>query len=280
MLLAEALQQITTQFHNNSMSDPGREAQELVLQSLNLSLTVLMMQKTKELSAEQEKTLFAFAQRRASGEPLAYIVGFKDFYKSRFFVNPNVLIPRSETELIVELALEQPKVLRIADLGCGSGCIGLSILREWPQAKLTGIDVSAEALAVAQKNAQQMQLESRVEWICKDVSQVELLEKVNLIIANPPYIDPSDVRIEPNVKKYEPHTALFADENGLRFYRQWTHWAARTLSEEGSLFYEVGQGQAAAVESICLQNGFKNIKIMKDLSNIERVVWARREFYG
>lgn len=280
MLLAEALQQITTLFHKNSLSDSAKEAQFLVLQTLNLSLTDLMMQKTTELTEEKQKTLFAFAQRRASGEPLAYIVGFKDFYKSRFFVNPHVLIPRAETELIVEASLRLPKISRIADLGCGSGCLGLSILNEWPQAQLVAIDISSEALAVAQKNAQQLQLDARVEWICKDVSTVELAQKVDLIVANPPYIDRNDLRLDPNVKKFEPEKALFAAEKGLLFYQQWTRWATHRLSETGSLFYEVGDGQASSVESICLQNGFKNIKIMKDLSNIERVIWARREFYG
>lgn len=281
MRLVEATQKITELFEKNSLANAAKEAEFFVRDVLNISLTDFVLQKDKALSPQQIAELLPKAQRRASGEPLAYIVGHKDFFKERFVVNPSVLIPRADTEVLVEEALRiAPIPKRIADLGTGSGCIGLSLLQEWPQSHLIAFDVSQEALLVAQENARNLGLLQRVEFVCGDVLTHNFTELFDLVVSNPPYISPDDTRLENTVKLHEPHAALYAEEDGLFFYKRWTVWAKKHLCEGGWLIFECGEGQAVELQSICLQNGFKNIKIIKDLASKERVVAAQRSPRG
>jgi release factor glutamine methyltransferase len=281
MRLAEAIRQATNLFEKYQLPEAAQEAEFFVRQVLEISLTDLVLKQEKELTPEQQTDFLKKAQRRAKGEPLAYIVGYKDFFKERFLVDPAVLIPRADTEILVEECLQlQPRPQRIADLGAGSGCIGLSLLKEWRQSHLTAVDVSQEALIVAKENARRLDLLSRVDFVLGDVLAQDFSEPFDLIVSNPPYIAPDDSRLENSVKNYEPHLALFAEEEGLFFYRRWTAWAQGQLSQGGWLLYECGEGQALDVQSICLQNGFKNIKIIKDLSAKDRVIAAQRSEHG
>ncbi len=283
MRLAEVLQQTAAQFSNqfnnqlNHLEDSKQEARELVLQVLDLSLTDLTLRSDQILTPQQIEKVSQATQRRKAGEPLAYIVGTKDFYKFRFYVDGHVLIPRSETALIVEEVLQNPQITTIADLGSGSGCILLSVLKELPQTRGWALEKSPEALSILQKNAQSLGVVERVTTILGDVVDAQISEKMDVIVSNPPYIAVGDERLAESVKKYEPHLALYAGEEGLQCYKTWTPWAYRHLKPGGKLLYEVGQDQAQDVASICLQNGFKNIKIIKDLSLIERVVMATKE---
>lgn len=280
MHLAEVHRRISQLFDDNKIIDPQREAEVFLRQVLNLSVTQFVLEKNLEITKSNQETVFVLAARRALGEPLAYLVGFKDFYKNRFFVDSSVLIPRPETELVVEQALQLGPQKNMIDIGCGSGCIGLSLLKEWSDSVLTAVDISDQALQITQKNSQQLGLDQRVEYFCGEIESYQTPSLFDLIVSNPPYIAKNDERLDANVKKYEPHLALFAEEDGLQFYKRWTKWAQHNLKSDGWLIYEVGEGQARLVESICLQNGFKNIKIIKDLSGIERVVVAQRSANG
>lgn len=280
MPLAEALRQLSEIFKNNNIPQASREAELLLREILKISLTDLVLRGEQMIDPPAWSKLLDAAERRLGGEPLAYIAGTQSFYKYSFFVNHDVLIPRPETELIVEQALKIPEVRTIVDLGCGSGCIGLSLLCEWPSSQLIAMDVSAGAIAVAQKNAQNLSVDNRVTFVLGNVEKQSVENPVDLVVSNPPYIDPHDERLEAHVKNFEPHQALFAPDNGLYFYQRWTTWAFKNLKHGGTLIYEVGDGQAAEVQSICLQNGFKNIKIIKDLSNKERVVEAQKDAHG
>jgi release factor glutamine methyltransferase len=277
MRLAETTKKIIELFEQSSLPNAAKEAEFFVREVLGLSLTDFVLQKDKLLPPEQLSELMQKAQRRASGEPLAYIVGYQDFFKQRFVVSPAVLIPRADTEVLVEEALKiLPPPQRCLDLGTGSGCIGLSLLCEWPQSHLTTIDISLEALQVAKQNAKRLGLLERVDFIGGDVLAQHFTEPFDLIVSNPPYISPGDSRLEANVISHEPHRALFADEGGLSFYKKWTPWAKSHLRDSGWLLFECGDGQAADVHSICLQNGFKNIKIIKDLAFKDRVIVAQK----
>ncbi len=281
MRLAETTEKITELFKQHSLANAAKEAEFFMREVLNISLTDFVLQKNKVLSSEDTAELFAKAKRRASGEPLAYIVGYKDFLKDRFMVNPSVLIPRADTETLVEEALLlSPTPLRFADLGTGSGCIGLSLLGQWPASHLTAIDISENAILVAQQNAQRLGLTERVEFMCGDVLEPKISGLISgpfdLVVSNPPYVTLDDNRLENAVKLYEPHVALYADEEGLFFYKRWTAWAKQRLREGGWLIYECGDGQTEDIQSICLQNGFKNIKIIKDLACKDRVVAAQK----
>ena len=280
MRLAEAHQRLTQIFLEHKIPDSQRESEVFLRQVLNLSVTEFVLEKKLEIDAVAEKKIFTLAKRRSAGEPLAYLVGSKDFYKNRFVVDTSVLIPRAETELVVEEALKLGPQKCVVDIGCGSGCIGLSLLKEWPDGYLIAVDISDKALQVAQKNAKALNVERRADFFCGEVETYSVKSKIDLIVSNPPYIAKNDHRIDLNVKKYEPHLALFAEDDGLLFYKRWTPWAQNNLKVEGWLIYEVGDGQASLVQSICLQNGFKNIKIIKDLSGIERVVVAQRSAHG
>lgn len=280
MHLAEAHQLLTQLFNENKILDPQRESELFLRQVLNLTVTQFVLEKKRELPKADEQNIFNLAKRRAEGEPLAYLVGYKDFFKSRFSVDPSVLIPRSETELLVEEALALGPQKNIIDIGSGSGCIGLSLLKEWPECFLTAVDVSDKALQITQKNAKQLNLENRVELFFGEIETYSVQKKFDLVVSNPPYISRNDQRLDANVKKYEPNLALFAEDDGLLFYKRWTVWAHNNLKADGWLIYEVGEGQAGLVQSICLQNGFKNIKIIKDLSGIERVIVAQRSANG
>ncbi len=275
MRLAETTQKIIELFEKHSLPNAVKEAEFFLREVLDISLTEFVLQKEKILSTDQTAEVFQKAERRVRGEPLAYIVGFRDFYKNKFAVNSSVLIPRADSEVLVEEALRittTPK--RFADLGTGSGCLGLSLLKEWPNSHLTTIDVSPEALQVARENAKRLGVLDRVNFVCGDVLDQQIAEPFDLIISNPPYVSPDDDRMDEAVKIYEPHTALYASEAGLYFYKRWTTWAKNHLCEDGWLLFECGDGQAPDVQSICLQNGFKNIKIIKDLAGKERVIVA------
>jgi release factor glutamine methyltransferase len=277
MRLAETTKKITELFEQHSLANAAKEAEFFVREVLDITLTDFVLQKDKVLLPEQTTELFTKAKRRASGEPLAYIVGYKDFYKERFVVNPSVLIPRADTEVLVEEALRlSPPPQKFADLGTGSGCIGLSLLMEWPKSLLTTIDVSREAIQTAQQNARRLGLTDRVDFVCGDVLDQQFSEPFDLVLSNPPYISPEDPRLEAAVKLHEPDTALYAEEEGLFFYKRWTPWAKQHLREGGWLLFECGEGQATEIQSICLQNGFKNIKISKDLASKDRVIAAQK----
>jgi release factor glutamine methyltransferase len=280
MLTAKVLQDLISFYKSQNLESPMLEAQILLQDVLGVSLTELLMGADQEISQEKHEQILAFSKRRVTGEPLAYILGYKDFYKYRFVVNSSVLIPRPETELIVEEALKLGAFESIADLGCGSGCIGLSLLKENPVATLWSCDISEKAVAVAKQNAQELGLLSRWEVEVSDVTSVQKSQCFDLIVSNPPYIDHQDPRLEAAVKKFEPQQALFAAQSGLQFYQQWVPWSFLALKSSGWLLMEVGDGQASKVEKIFVENRFINIKICRDLSGIERVVMGQKDSNG
>lgn len=229
----------------------------------------------------KEQEAFELALRRCSGEPLAYILNERGFYKDVFYVQPGVLIPRPETEILVEEAI---RILKMSstqdplfyDFGCGSGCIGLSILRDFPQARLIGLDISEAAIQVSVRNAKSLSLDLRSQFVSSKVSDFHFVDKADLIVANPPYIAMSDDRVEEGVKKFEPHEALFSEEDGLKDIREWSKTAFSILKTGGSLLMEFGINQENAVQKQLETLGFSDIKIYKDLAGIDRAVSATK----
>ncbi len=228
-----------------------------------------------------EKEAFDLASRRCLGEPLAYILKERGFYRDTFFVEPGVLIPRPETETLVE---EGVRFLRsnsfqsplVYDFGCGSGCIGLSILKEVPEARLIGLDVSEKAFQISTKNAKNLDLIDRCEFICADVSEFTFTKRAHLVVANPPYIALDDHSVEENVKKFEPKEALFSGSDGLDHIKEWSKIAFSNLESGGILLMEFGIHQETAVRTLLVKLGFSDISIYKDLAGIYRSVSARK----
>lgn len=207
--------------------------------------------------------------------PLAYLAGKKGFYKHEFLVERGVLIPRPETELVVEVALQRANektVRNLADFGCGSGCIGLSLLRELPEATLWSIDSSVKACGLTAKNAVNLGVDERVFVHNKNVSDWKPKQALDLIVANPPYIAIGDVRVQSHVHQYEPHDALYSGVDGLDAVREWTGKAFAWLNKAGIFVSEIGAGQSTRVVEIMKDAGFEQIEVARDLAGIERVI--------
>ena len=229
---------------------------------------------TSKLNLVREKVL----ERIRTGNPVQYIIGFADFMGEKFIVNKNVLIPRDETEILVTKALEialRTNSKKILDIGTGSGCIACSIAKAI-NGNILGVDISKEALEVANQNAKKLILDKRVSFKESDLFSNLNGEKFDIIVSNPPYIPHQEkAHIQKEVLK-EPDLALYTkDDKGLEFYEKIIQNAPKHLNPKGYILFELGIGQSEYVKNLLLQNGFKNIQIEKDFANIDRVIFAQ-----
>jgi release factor glutamine methyltransferase len=220
----------------------------------------------------------AMLTRRAEREPLAYIVGHKEFFSLDFEVTPAVLIPRPETETLVEAALKfvaaHPQA-HVLDIGTGSGAIAVAIAANAPRARLTATDISESALDVARRNAASHRCAERIDFVRADLFP-PARSKFDLIISNPPYIPSAAIAaLEPEIERYEPRAALDGGIDGLRCYRTIAAGATRHLASGGAVMVEVGAGQAAGVVALFPRAQFSKIDTVRDLAGIERVVRAQ-----
>ncbi len=228
-------------------------------------------------SAEQIETLKnAVATRLSTGMPMQLVVNTAYFAGSRFYVDENVLVPRPETELCVEKCLEfmyGKKNLKVLDIGTGSGCIAVSLAKMTENARFTAVDISPKALDVARKNAENIGVSLKIDFVLSDVFE-NVFDKFDIIISNPPYIPFDADNVDKNVSSFEPHTALFAPENGLFFYRTIVGNAEKYLNKGGLVVFEVGIDQSKAVAELFAENDFVKISEIPDLQGIPRVVSA------
>jgi release factor glutamine methyltransferase len=239
----------------------------------------LSLSKTERLS-ESELLKFHFALKRLTqGEPLQYVIGHTYFYGLKIEVNSSVLIPRQETEELVEWIIEESTPSnRILDLGTGSGCIALAIKSKLPESDVVGVDISTEALKIAQLNSKTYKLE--VDFIQADVLAQDIISSVgvgwDVIVSNPPYIPYSEKdSMHTNVTQYEPHLALFVhEENPLVFYHRIAELAKSILTDEGKLYFEISNRKGEDVVRLLEEKGFKNVTIKKDLQGNDRMVCA------
>ena len=215
-------------------------------------------------------------QRAKTREPIQYIIGYADFMGEKYIVNPSVLIPRDETEILVRKAIEiiNNNNLKFAlDVGTGSGCIACSVAKH-TDCRVIGLDISSDALNTALDNASKLNLYNKAIFRKSDIfSNVKPSEKFDIIISNPPYIPVAQMEsLQPEIK-YEPTEALFTEDNkGVNFYSRISSEAPKILNACGFLIYEIGIGQSEAVHDIMVKSGFKNIEIIKDLSGTDRVI--------
>jgi len=261
---------------------PRLEAQILMAASAGATREAVITG-TSDLSKEILAKFDAMISRRENREPVAYIVGHKEFYSLDFEVSPAVLIPRPETELVVATALEaiapmrEPRVL---DIGTGSGAIAIAIAVNAHAARVTATDISDDALALAARNAVRNEIADRIAFRradCFEVGEGESpLGFFDLIVSNPPYIDEESLAgLQPEVLNYEPRIALAAGPDGLDFFRRIAAGACVHLQDGGELIVEVGAGQAAAVAQIFERAGLRTASVLNDLAGHPRVVRAR-----
>lgn len=247
----------------------------LLCHALRLPRVALITQSERVLSAEEAVHLEALVRRRLDGEPIAYIVGEREFFGLPFKVSPAVLIPRPDTELIVELALERAAAgQRVLDMGTGSGAIAVAIAYNRPQADVTALDVSDDALAIARDNAAANG--ARVRFLRSDWYAAVADERFHLIVSNPPYIVAGDHHLGEGDLRFEPVDALTDHANGLSDLRTIVDGAAARLEDGCWLLLEHGYDQAEAVRAMLKAQGFGEVRSWRDLAGIERVSGGRR----
>lgn len=270
MNLKEAVEHATATL--SSISDSAKlDAQLLICMVCKIEQTRIIAYPEQQLTEQQFELFTSFLNRRSKGEPLAYIAGRKEFWSLEFIVNEHVLIPRPETELLVELTLKEvsnSKAPRILDLGTGSGAIAISLAKEREDAKVVATDISTQALNIAKQNAMQ----HRTEITFIQSSWYEHLDEkmFDAIICNPPYIAKDDLNLEKYVYQHEPNKSLISNKNGLQDLETVIAGAKQHLCSAGYLAVEHGFQQADKVQKLFNQFGFSSIQTHKDLAGLER----------
>lgn len=268
-------------FANKGIENPRLDAEILLCAVLKCERITLYVHFDQPLSEEELTEYRGYVARRAQQEPLAYILGEKAFMKHSFKVNPAVLVPRPETELLVESVAKAAAgagAASLLDLGTGSGAIIVSLLELLPQAVGTAVDISAAALAVAGENAEAIGVSSRLTLVESDLFAVlPAGQTFDIIVSNPPYIPAADIAgLAADVQR-EPRGALDGGSDGLDFYRRIAAGCGTWLKPDGLLAFEVGIGQAQQVAELCRQAGLTVTALRKDYADIERMVFATRE---
>jgi release factor glutamine methyltransferase len=277
--IAETLLRATEILRASGIAEPRREASSLLAFALRKDRTFLIIHNNYELSGDEETAFATVLQRRARREPLQYITGKQEFYGLGFTVTPAVLIPRPETEMIVENAIEilkPQKNARFCEIGVGSGCISVSILHELETASARGADVSERALEIARLNAETHRVLERLTLEISDVFDSLTGETFDLIVSNPPYIPRQEIEdLQSEVRDFEPLNALTDGGNGLSIVEKIVRDAPRFLKPGGFLLMEIGFGQAAAVKALFAPEIWQAVEILPDLQGIPRTVKAR-----
>ena len=258
---------------NVEFSSASIEVRCLLQAALQVNHAYLLSHPEYQLSSEQHERYSAFFERRLKGEPAAYILGKREFFGLSFKVTPATLIPRPDTELLVELALQripQQGECRILDLGTGSGAIALSIAHERPNTEVVAVDASQAALEIAQLNVQQLNL-TNVELLHSDWFAALQGERFDVIVSNPPYIAAGDVHLTQGDLRFEPPTALSSGADGLADIRHLCAHAKFYLNAQGWLLLEHGYNQAESVRALLHQAGFDEVFTKNDLAGIARV---------
>jgi release factor glutamine methyltransferase len=268
-------------FTDKGIENPRLDAEILLCAVLKCNRVKLYVHFDQPLSPEELHQYRQFVARRGRQEPLAYILGEKAFLHHVFKVTPAVLVPRPETELLVESIAKMASgagKIRILDLGTGSGAILASLLDLLPEAEGTGVDISAAALGVARENAGQIGVQNRFRARLSDLYEaLPGTDKYHVIVSNPPYIPTKDIASLAADVRQEPLGALDGGEDGLDFYRRIIAGSARHLEPKGLLAFEVGIGQAEAVRRLCLKQGFDVTAVRRDYAGIERMIFAARK---
>lgn len=262
-----------------NISDTPRLDVEMLLKKAlgDVDSMYIRMYLDKALTDEQEKYFLEMIKERLNERPIAYIIGNREFMGLDFFVKEGVLIPRPDTETLVEEIINicnNRTGLNILDIGTGSGAITISLAKYLDKSHVVSADISDIALEIASKNAVSNNVDERIDFIKSDVfSNVPKEKKFDLIVSNPPYIRKADIDgLDRQVKDFEPYNALEGGEDGLDFYRKITKESKDFLKSKGILAYEVGHDQASDVSEIMKENGFEDIYTKCDLQGFERVV--------
>ena len=259
----------------NKIPNPQLDSEILLSNSIKRDKKYIILNPKELLNSEQVETFKNLIERRRKKEPVAYLINKKEFWKDEFFVNKNVLIPRPDTELIIEQILKiysKDSQLQVLDIGTGSGCILLSILKERPNFYGTGIDISKKSINVSKLNAKQLNLTSRVKFFHSSVDNFKI-GKYDLIVSNPPYIELFNLKyLEKDVISFEPRLALSGGFDGFSKIRKVINKAKNLIKKNGKFILEIGFNQKNKVKKILKEEGFYVNKAIRDYGNNDRCI--------
>jgi len=273
MTCKEALRQVSELLAAADVPDADVDAWYLFEHVTGMNRAFYFLHMEEEMPPEKLEELMHLSASRAKRIPLQYITGTQEFMGYTFLVSPATLIPRQDTEVLVEEVSRVAEGKRVLDLCTGTGCILLSLAKLCSLSRAVGTDISAGAVETARKNA--MRLEAEAEFFCGDLFSAVPKERFDIIVSNPPYIPSAVIEtLMPEVKEHEPVSALDGDTDGLRFYREICKNASKYLTSRGKIFFEIGCEQGADVSALLEENGFSEIRIIRDLAGLDRVVCA------
>lgn len=273
---------LSTDFLEKKGIESARTNAELLLSSiLNCKRLDLYLSYNRPLSEEETSKYREFISRRGKCEPLQYIIGNVEFYGLELIVNKSVLIPRPETEILVDEIVNfenVKKTLNILDIGCGCGNITLALAKNLPDSILTGIDISKDAINISSLNAKTIGLSERVSFLLEDIFNPSSdFEKniYDIIVSNPPYVSQEEYHtLQKEIVNFEPSIAVTDKDNGYTFYQKIIEKCHDILALNGRLYFELGLGQAERVKKMMIEYGFQNIEIKKDFDNIDRIIYG------
>ena len=274
MVIKELLKEMTARLRSAGNDNPVFEAHQIARHILGISAPELVLMHDKKVTKKQEDKLFDIINRRTSGEPLQYILGVQEFMSLEFAVAPGVLIPRADTETLVEYVIDkfEDKGFSMMDICTGSGCIPLSVATYCPRALVRGVDISDTALEFANKNCKGLNLSHRADFSKCDILSEIPKGRYDVVTANPPYIETDVIpTLQTEVRDFEPHLALDGGADGLTFYRRICEIAPKILNHGGMLIFEIGYDQAKAVTEL-MEKDFAEVKTIKDIPGNDRVV--------
>ena len=259
----------------NNIKSYTLDSEILLSSTLKLDRSQLLLNLDKKINKIEKKNYFNFIERRKKNEPIAYITGYKEFWKNKFKVDKDVLIPRPDTEIIVEQVLNNLNInssKKILDIGTGSGCILISILGERTKCTGVGVDISKNAIKIAKYNAKIQHIKNRIRFLNSDIDNF-YLDKYDLIISNPPYVKLHNINsLEKDIKSFEPKVALNGGVDGYTKIRLIIKKSSTLIKKRGKLFLEVGIGQTRETLKLLKLYGFYKNKVVKDLANINRCI--------
>ena len=287
MRLKEALEQGVELLEKGGIPSPRITAEVLLMHAARCDRAYLYAHPERELAEVEWIHYGRYLHERLQGKPTQYIIGHQEFWGLDFLVNPSVLIPRPETELLVEATLTLARrhfpsgtELNIADVGTGSGCIAVALAKELPPARIYALDQSLEALETARRNAARLGVGQRISFLLSNLLEVgsgEVLPSLQMVVSNPPYVSGRDrAGLMREVRDFEPAQALFAGESGSDVYARLIPQASRALCAGGYLVLELGYDAQEKVGSLLSAEKWENIEWQRDLAGIVRVVTARR----
>ena len=275
MILSEIKKKLSKNFSISGIETSELDARLILKEILSFDDKELIINENYNIPERFIKEIFAIGERRLKGEPISKIFKKRNFYKSTFIISNDVLDPRPETELIVEIAnnfIKKNGVKNILDLGTGSGCILLSVLKENKMINGLGIDLSKEAINIAQKNSKKLQLDKQSNFLISNWMEA-INFKFDIVVSNPPYIASKDIKkLSNNVKNFDPLLSLDGGEDGLNCYRVIVKDLKRVINKNAIIIIEIGYNQSKFVEEIFKKNDFKLIKKYNDINGLDRVL--------